>query len=81
MQHKLAGWQGKLLSPGAKLVLIKSVLLALPIYFLALIDPHAFTITEMQKLASSFFWNDSIGNHRCHLVSWNKICMPLDEGG
>lgn len=68
MNKKLVGWQGKILFTGSKIVLIKSVLLALPIYFLALLDPPAVTIIEIQKLASFFFCSDSSGNHRCHWV-------------
>lgn len=61
--------------------MIKSVLIALPVYLLAIIDPLAVTISEIQMLASNLFWNDNSGSHRCHWVSWEKISRPCEEGG
>lgn len=55
MNKKLEGWQGKILSAGDKLVLVKSVFSALPVYCFAMIVPPIATIYDMQKILSSFF--------------------------
>lgn len=47
MNFRLARWQGKILSAGAKLVLIKSALIALPVYLLAILDPPIMTISKI----------------------------------
>lgn len=66
MNKKLEGWPSKLLSAGAKLVLINSVLAALPIYYFAMIDPPISTISNMKKNLSTIFWSDNSGNKKHH---------------
>lgn len=55
MRKILQGWQGKFLSTRAKLTVTKSVLIALPIYFIFILDPPKTTILEPPKIISNFF--------------------------
>lgn len=50
MRTKLEGWKGKFQSSGAKLTLIKSVLMSLPVYYFLLLEPPEVTIKEMHVL-------------------------------
>lgn len=59
---RLVAWQGKVLSTGAKLTLIKSCLLAISIYYLSLIEPPKDLIKGMTRIISNFFWNYIDGN-------------------
>lgn len=52
---RLNEWQGKMLTYGGKVVLIKSVLQALPIYTLTAINPLKGTINLIQKHFARFF--------------------------
>lgn len=61
MRKRVEGWQGKYLSMGTKLILIKTVLMALPIYLISLLDPPAIFIIEMHRILANLFWNDSKG--------------------
>lgn len=81
LQIKLEGWKGKLLSSGAKLILIKSILMSMPSYLISLIVPNKETIKMMNKIMSDFLWHNNKGDHRLHWASWKKICMPTEDGG
>lgn len=59
MSPKLEGRQGKLLSSGAKLTLIKSVLLVMLVYYFSLLDPLDVTVDALHKIVANFFWNDN----------------------
>lgn len=81
IQAKLAGWKGKLLSAGAKIVLIKNVLQAMPLYLFPIIEPPKSVIKTLSKICSDFFWNNTDRSHRIHWVSWKRMCLPSEEGG
>lgn len=55
MQAKLQGWKRKILSPGAKLTLIRSVLHAVPLYWMSIIDPTLPIVNYMAKIITNFF--------------------------
>lgn len=74
------GWQGKYLSVWAKLIIIKSVLLALPIYLISILNPPVTAIMELQRMMANFFWNNSNGGNRCHWVKWENFCLPTEKG-
>lgn len=81
MQSRLGVSKCRILSLGAKLILIKHVLFSLPKYLLALIEPPKSVINDIIKLMSDFFWSDKDGQHRYHWVKWSSFCFPQNEGG
>src|SRR4051812_5845892 len=81
IQSKLSGWKEKILSLGAKIALIKSILLALPLYLLALIKPLKGTISGIHRIMSNFFWHDKDGFHKFHWIRWDSFCLPIEDGG
>lgn len=68
MREKLCGWKGKMISPGGKLTLIKSVLAAMPSYLLALIQPLKAMVHALHKIMSDILWHDSSGQHIYHWI-------------
>lgn len=80
IQGKLVGWKGKLLSTGAKVTLIKNVLQAMPLYYLALIDPPKVMLKSLDKMFANFFRNNNDGSDRIHWIRWTKICLPCEGG-
>lgn len=53
---RISSWEFKLLSMGARLVLIKSVLCSMPIYHLQTINPTLSICNHLEKLINRFFW-------------------------
>lgn len=76
-----AGWKGKLLPYGAKLILLKLVLQALPLYYISAIAPPVSVISALQRIFSHFFWSDIEQNNSLHWIWWPKICRPEEKGG
>lgn len=71
----------KVLSSGGKLVLIKSVLYAIPLYYISLVEPPKSVMRYLANILASFFWSDNEGGHKCQWISWSKICFRYEEGG
>lgn len=60
--------------------LVRSVLLAIPNYFMYTIRVHVSVCNEIERLASNFIWG-SIENSRKTLLSWDDCCHPLNSDG
>lgn len=78
----LAGWKPRLLSPDARLAIIKHVLMALPLYFMSVLELPAWAIKEIEKKCRGFLWKgDEEAPGHCSLVAWEKLCLPIENGG
>ncbi|XP_060182320.1 uncharacterized protein LOC132611981 [Lycium barbarum] len=81
VKNKLQNWKGKLLSFGGKAVRINSVLQSIPIYMLSAVVPTKYTINELHKIFESFYWSTNEEGKSRHWSSWDKVCLPKEEGG
>lgn len=59
MKEKLAAWKKKFLSKAGRLVLIRSCLSSLPIYFLSLIHMPAIVELKLTRLMRKFLWDST----------------------
>jgi hypothetical protein len=83
MARWLAPWKRSYLSKGGRVTLIKSTLLNLPTYMMSLFPIPAHVAKRIKKIQRDFLLgggglNDEI---KMHLVEWDKVCSPMDEGG
>lgn len=81
VDERLLSWQRKLLSPGGRLTLIKHVLSTIPLYTMASFMLPRQVVKTLESKLAKFFWGTSDGKQKRHWASWNKICMPTEEGG
>ncbi|KAL0378801.1 UNVERIFIED_CONTAM: hypothetical protein Sradi_3185600 [Sesamum radiatum] len=80
IDSRIKGWEGIQLSFAGRLQLIKSVLLALNIYWaMAFILPKG-VIKEVEKRLRGFLWKGH-SNEGYPKVAWNLVCRPIEEGG
>lgn len=56
IKSRLPSWQSRFLSFGGRLILVKSVLSALPVYALSFFKVPAGTISSIDSILSNFFW-------------------------
>lgn len=63
---RIQSWKGRLLSIGGRLVLLKSVLAALPTYLLAASSPPRKVLTALERLFADFLWGESEFGKRFH---------------
>ncbi|KAL7177287.1 hypothetical protein ACSBR2_030606 [Camellia fascicularis] len=80
-RKKLSGWKRRMLSFAGRVTLIKSVLSALPIYYMSLFKMPEGVAKEIDRIESSFLWGDSEHSRKLHLVGWSKVCMSMKQGG
>lgn len=78
---RFAGWRMNLLSHAGRLALIKSTLQSIPVYYMTIsLLPNKIT-NSLTALTRKFSWG-KIGKDRyLSLISWHKICKPMEEGG
>ena len=60
---------------------IKSVLSSIPIYFLSCCRCPKSVMRKIEKIQRDFLWNDSMQKRKYHLVKWESVCKPIDQGG
>ncbi|KAJ4791099.1 RNA-directed DNA polymerase (reverse transcriptase)-related family protein [Rhynchospora pubera] len=78
---KLAGWKSSMLSHAGRLVLIKSVLASLPVYYMSTEQIPKRWLKEMTSIIARFFWGKVGKTRYMTLIAWDKICKPIDKGG
>ncbi|WVZ91755.1 hypothetical protein U9M48_037881 [Paspalum notatum var. saurae] len=75
------GWKGKLLSVGGRLVLINSVLSSLPMFMLSFFAIPKGILKKLEYLRSRFFWQNDQHKKKYHLIKWDQIRQPKEQGG
>jgi len=79
---RIAGWRGKLLSYGERLVLLKSCLASIPTYLMSVIKFPKWAIESINSQMAHFFWNNvEEGKGKYHLANWQLMAQQKDYGG
>lgn len=78
---KLSGWKGRFLSLAGKMTLTKSVLSSIPVHTMSTISLPASTLNGLDKISRSFLWGSTVEKRKQHLVAWDRVCLPKEDGG
>lgn len=76
VRKRLSSWSGKYLSFGCRIVLIKSVLLSIPIYFLSFFKAPKGIISSLESFFKTFLWGGKEGVRK---ISWAALGMSFVE--
>lgn len=76
INRRLAGWKTNLLSIAGCIVLINSVLTAMPIFFMSVCKSK-----KIAKIRRNSLWQGSSTSHKKPLASWARVCQPKENGG
>ncbi|XP_016195526.1 uncharacterized protein LOC107636539 [Arachis ipaensis] len=81
VEEKLSLWKARLLNKAGKLVLIKSVLNSLPVYYLSLFKMPKAVAEKLISLQRRFLWSKEDGGHGVALVRWEMVQALKKLGG
>ncbi|XP_020972640.1 uncharacterized protein LOC107627573 [Arachis ipaensis] len=81
VEEKLSLWKAKVLNKAGKLVLIKSVLNSLPVYYLSLYKMPKAVAEKLISLQRRFLWSKEEGRNGLALVKWEVVQAPKKLGG
>ncbi|XP_039003298.1 uncharacterized protein LOC120130004 [Hibiscus syriacus] len=77
---KSIGCKLSTLSIAGRTVLIKSVLNALPNYYMSLFKLPVVVRKKLKSIMANFLWGSSAEKKRFHWVNWNTICKNKELG-
>ncbi|KAL0366995.1 UNVERIFIED_CONTAM: hypothetical protein Sradi_3589600 [Sesamum radiatum] len=77
---RLHSWKCKTLSQAGKLVLLKSVVQAMPMFVMGCFLVSATTCQALESMMTDFFWHNKEAR-RVHWLSWDKLCRKQTNGG
>jgi len=78
---RLSSWNHKFLSFGGHLVLLKSVLSSLPVYFLSFFKAPTGIISSIESVFKQFFWGGGEDFRKIAWINWDSICTPKEDEG
>eukprot|EP00253_Pinus_taeda_P011344 PITA_11344 len=81
IEARISHWSFRWLSRAGRLTLLKSVLLAIPVYWVALTWIPKGVLEKIRRLCCRFLWAGSSENSVLPWVSWEKIARPKEWGG
>jgi len=81
LEKRITNWCHNFLFRAGRLVLIKSVLEATPVFWMALVWIPKRILTRLQHICNRYLWNGNQDKRTFALVSWNKIALPKKWGG
>nr|XP_029145738.1 uncharacterized protein LOC114924657 [Arachis hypogaea] len=81
VEEKLSLWKARVLNKAGKLVLIKSVLNSLPVYYLSLYKMPKAVAEKLISLQRRFLWSKEDGRQGMVLVKWELVQAPKKFGG
>lgn len=81
MAARLAGWKGRLLSPGGRFILLKHVLASIPVCYFAAMEPPKSVIAQLETMFSRFLWGSEDASPRRTWRSYQRVAYPFAENG
>ncbi|XP_071713547.1 uncharacterized protein [Rutidosis leptorrhynchoides] len=80
-KKRLSEWKMRTMSFGGRLVLLKSVLNSLPLYYFALYRAPPCVLKLLESVRRNFFWGGDFSGSKISWVKWTHTCMSYGVGG
>jgi hypothetical protein len=81
LRKRLNTWGNRHVSLGGRIVLLNSVLNAIPIFFLSFMKVPAVVLKQIIRIQREFLWGGPSGGRKISWVSWKEVCKPKNQGG
>lgn len=81
VRGKLTGWKASNLSQPVRISLAQSCLFNIPNYVMQMCKLPAWVCDYIEKLCRDLIWGSTPEARKNHLISWETICKPKEDGG
>jgi hypothetical protein len=80
-KKRLSLWTFRSLNFPGRLILLKSILQALPVYLFLSLAALTFILNTLRMIQRRFMWQGNKEGRKTSLVSWQRVCNPKKAGG
>jgi hypothetical protein len=81
MRKRLFSWRNKHISLRGRIVLINSVLNAIPVFFLSFMKMPKSVWKKLVRIQREFLWGGVRGGRKISWVKWSIVCQDKSQGG
>ena len=81
LKSRLSVWKGRFLSMAGRICLLKSVITAIPLYYLSLFRASESVCKSIVSIQRRFLWGWGKEKRSISWVSWKNVCKLKGEGG
>ena len=81
LKKKLGQWTYQALNLPSRIILVKSVLQAMPLYLFSVLATPKSVLKQIRNIQRTFLWGGTKGHKKWALVDWNTLCKPKFAGG
>ena len=81
MRKKLAIWKSQYISKGGRIMLIRSTLTSMPIYYMSMLSIPRKVRLRLEQIQRDFLWAGGVLEKKPHLVRWSLVCLEKSNGG
>ena len=81
IKTRLGSWKGRFISMAGRICLIKSVMFAIPLFYLSMFKIPSVVVKKILKLQRDFLWGWGSERRKIVWASWEKVCESRDAGG
>lgn len=78
---RLSSWKSCMLSFTGRITLTKAVLSSIPVHSMSIIKLPVNTLSKLDRVSRDFVWESTADKRKQHLIAWNRVCLPKNEGG
>jgi hypothetical protein len=81
LRKRLGLWANKYVSLGGRIVLLNSVLNAIPIFYLSYMKIPVHVWKQVRRIQREFLWGGKRGRKKINWIKWDVVCLPKKKGG
>ncbi|XP_073260583.1 uncharacterized protein [Populus alba] len=81
IRGRLNSWKGRLLSLAGRTILIKSVISAIPLYYMSIFCIPKTVAHKITAMQAWFLWGRSVGNRKIHRLALDTVAKNKERGG
>eukprot|EP00253_Pinus_taeda_P020401 PITA_20401 len=81
LEARLSSWTHRSLNMASRLVLIKAILQAMPLYLFSILSAPKWVLKELKTIQRAFLWGSKGLHRKWALVKWETACLPKKGGG